>query len=207
MIGKEEICQSALRTFDNEARAVAALKDTVDWDVFAQVVELIASTPGRIIVTGCGTSGAAARKVAQVFNCVDRSAAYLNPADAPHGDYGFIRPGDVVILITKSGRTREMDDLIPVAKLRGASVVAVTENPDSPVAKGSDYRLILSTGPEACPYQCLSTTSVTAVFALFDAISIAVMLVNGIDENYFRMVHPGGGVGARLREKEGGTPG
>ena len=201
MISREEICRSALKTFANEAAAIAALKDTVDKDAFAEVVELLANLRGHIIMTGCGTSGAAARKIAQVFNCVDRASQYLNPADAPHGDYGMIREGDVVIILSKSGKTREMTDLIPVAKARGATVVCVTENPASAAAQQSDYRLILNSGLEACPYQCLSTTSVTAVFVLFDAISIAIMLYNGIDTDYFRMVHPGGGVGEMLKNK------
>lgn len=199
MIPREEIYQSACKTFANEAAAVAALKDTVSQQELCDAVELIANARGHIIVTGCGTSGAAARKIAQVFNCVDRAAQYLNPADAPHGDYGMIRSGDVVIVISKSGKTREMIDLIPIAKVRGATVLCVTENAGSEVYKNSDLRLLLSTGPEACPYQCLSTTSVTAVFALFDAISIGVMLYNGIDADYFRVVHPGGGIGEMLK--------
>jgi arabinose-5-phosphate isomerase len=203
MITREEIYKSALGTFDNESRAVAALKNTVDEEAFCEAVELLANTKGHIIVTGCGTSGAAANKIAQVFNCIDRAALYLNPADAPHGDYGVIREGDVVVIITKGGKTREMTELIPVAKMRGAIVLCVTENADSAVYRDSDYRLLLNTGPEACPYQCLSTTSVTAVFALFDAIAIAVMLYNGIDQNYFKIVHPGGGIGEMLKEKAG----
>lgn len=201
MLTRDEIYKSAQDTFDNEAKAVAALKDTVSETEICDAVELIAGTKGHIIVTGCGTSGVAARKIAQVFNCVDRSAQYLNPADAPHGDYGMIQKGDIVIIITKSGKTKEMIDLIPIAKLRGATVLCVTENKESEVYKNSDKRLLLSTGPEACPYQCLSTTSVTAVFALFDAISIGVMLVNGIDADYFRLVHPGGGIGEMLKNK------
>jgi Predicted sugar phosphate isomerase involved in capsule formation len=200
MISRDELYKSALNTFDNEAKAVAALADTVDEKALCDAIELLAKTQGHIIVTGCGTSGVAANKIAQVFNCVDRAAMYLNPADAPHGDYGVIREGDVVIIITKGGKTREMTELIPVAKLRGATVLCVTENADSDVYRNSDYRLLLNTGPEACPYQCLSSTSVTAVFALFDAISIAIMLHNGIDQNYFKMVHPGGGVGDMLKD-------
>ncbi len=199
MLSRDKIYDSALHTFDNESKAVAALKDTVDEQAFCDVVELLANLKGHIVVTGCGTSGVAANKIAQVFNCIDRAAMYLNPADAPHGDYGVIRPGDVVIVITKSGKTQEMANLIPVAKLRGATVLCVTENADSEVYKNSDYRLLLNTGLEACPYQCLSTTSVTAVFALFDAISIAIMLYNGITQDYFKIVHPGGGIGEMLK--------
>lgn len=202
MISEEKIYESALHTFENEAHAVAELTNTVDRDCYVKAVQMIAECKGRIITTGCGTSGACAKKVSQVFNCVDRASQFLNPADAPHGDYGMIRPGDIVIIISKGGRTTEMINLIPVAKTRGAKVITVTENPDSPIATESDLNLILSTGPEACPYQCLSTTSVTAVFALFDAISIGCMLYNGIDKEYFKQVHPGGGVGAMLAEEE-----
>jgi len=198
MISREEIYKSALNTFANEANAVARLADTVDRDLLVEVVELLANCKGRIITSGCGTSGACAKKVSQVFNCVDRASQFLNPADAPHGDYGMVREGDVVIIITKSGKSKEMIDLIPVVKARGAKVIAVTESPESQVAKACDYLMLLSTGPEACPFQCLSTTSVTAVFALFDAISIAIMLYNGIDTEYFKQVHPAGGVGAML---------
>lgn len=201
MISAEKIYESALNTFENEAHAVAELANTVDRECYVKAVQMIAECEGRIITTGCGTSGACAKKVSQVFNCVDRASQFLNPADAPHGDYGMIRPGDIVIIISKGGKTTEMINLIPVAKARGARIITVTENPDSPIAKDSDLNLILNTGLEACPYQCLSTTSVTAVFALFDAISIGCMLCNGIDKNYFRQVHPAGGVGAMLAEE------
>ncbi|MEG1181799.1 MAG: SIS domain-containing protein, partial [Oscillospiraceae bacterium] len=107
-----------------------------------------------------------------------------------------------VIIITKGGHTREMTELLPVAHLRGAKVLCVTENKNSTVYNESDYQILLNTGLEACPYQCLSTTSVTAVFALFDAISVAIMLYNGIDTEYFKMIHPGGGVGEMLKAKE-----
>lgn len=201
MISAEEIYKSAMQTFENEANAVANLASTVDRECYVKAVQMIAECQGRIITTGCGTSGACAKKVSQVFNCVDRASQFLNPADAPHGDYGMIRPGDIVIIISKSGRSAEMIHLLPVAKMRGAKVITVTENPESQIAADSDLNLILSTGPEACPYQCLSTTSVTAVFALFDAISIGCMLYNGIDKNYFKVVHPAGGVGAMLAEE------
>lgn len=200
MISSDDIYGSALRTFSSEARAVADLAHTVDRECYVKAVQMIAGCSGRIITTGCGTSGACAKKISQVFNCVDRASQFLNPADAPHGDYGMIRAGDIIIIISKSGKTTEMMNLIPVARARGARMIAVTENPDSFIAAESDLNLILSTGAEACPYQCLSTTSVTAVFALFDAISIGCMLCNGIDKSYFKLVHPGGGVGAMLAE-------
>lgn len=200
MLSEERIYESALHTFANEAHAVAELSDTVDKSCYVKAVQMLAECQGRIITTGCGTSGACAKKISQVFNCVDRASQFLNPADAPHGDYGMIREGDIIIIISKSGKTIEMIHLISVARARGARIITVTENQDSPIALESDLNLILHTGEEACPYQCLSTTSVMAVFALFDAISIGCMLYNGIDRDYFKLVHPAGGVGAMLAE-------
>ena len=145
MISAEKIYESARNTFANEAHAVAELANTVDRECYVKAVQMIAECKGRIITTGCGTSGACAKKVSQVFNCVDRASQFLNPADAPHGDYGMIRPGDIVIIISKGGKTTEMINLIPVAKARGARIITVTENPDSPIAKDSDLNLILNT--------------------------------------------------------------
>ena len=201
MVTNDQIYESALATFANEAHAVADLANTVNEEAYIKAVRMIAECKGRIITSGCGTSGAAAKKISQVFNCVDRASQFLNPADAPHGDYGMIREGDIIIIISKGGRTVEMERLIPVARIRGAKIIVVTENPDSMIAKESDVALILSTGLEADPDQCLSTTSVTAVFALFDAISINCMMINGIGKDYFKVIHPAGGVGAMLAEE------
>ncbi len=203
MMTKEEadcLYERALHTFSCEARAVAELKDHVDRAVFLQVVELISETEGRIILSACGGTAACARRAVQGFNNVDRAAQFISPADALHGDLGMIRRGDILILLSKSGKTKELEPLLPAAKQRGAFVLTVTEAPDSAIAHGSDLVLTLDSGMEACPYQCLSTSSAAAMMALFDAIQICVMLRNGIDLDYFRMVHPGGGVGAMLRE-------
>ena len=193
--------ESALHTFACEARAIAELEKHVDRDVFLQVVELISDTAGRLILSACGGTAACARRAVQGFNNVDRAAQFLSPADAPHGDLGMLREGDILILLSKSGQTQELEPLIPLARRRGAYILTVTENPASVIAQGADLVLTLHSGAEACPYQCLSTSSAAAMMALFDAIQICVMLRNGIDLNYFRMVHPGGGVGAMLREK------
>lgn len=195
------LLQSAFHTFDLESQAIQNLVSTLDQKMFLQVVEMITDCPGRILTTGCGGSGACAKKIAQGFNCVDRASYFLSPLDASHGDYGMIQPGDILIMLSKSGKSEELFPMIPVARKRGAKIIAVTENPNSVLAKDSDLCLILDAFPEACPYQCLSTSSAMTVLALFDAIDICCMLRNGIDLDYFRAVHPGGGVGAMLQEQ------
>lgn len=104
MISADEIYDSALHTFANEANAVAKLADTVDRESYVKAVRMIAECEGRIITTGCGTSGACAKKVSQVFNCVDRASQFLNPADAPHGDYGMIRGEILLSLYPRAAR-------------------------------------------------------------------------------------------------------
>ena len=195
---KQNMYESALHTFACEARAIAELPKYVDRDVFLQVVEMLSETNGRMILSACGGTATCARRVVQGFNNVDKAAQFLNPADAPHGDFGMIRKGDILILLSKSGMTKELEPLIPVARQRGAFILTVTENPNSVIAKNSDLVLQLNSGLEACPYQCLSTSSAMAMMSVFDAIHICIMLRNGIDLDYFRMVHPGGGVGAMM---------
>ena len=111
----------------------------------------------------------------------------------------MIRRVDFLMLLSKSGKTQELEPLIPVARRRGAYIITVTENPDAAIARDADLVLTLHSGIEACPYQCLSTSSAMAMMAVFDAIDICIMLRNGIDLDYFRIVHPGGGVGDMLR--------
>ena len=188
-----------LHTFACEARAIAELDKNLDWDAFQRAVELLAETQGRIILSACGGTATCARRAVQGFNNVDRAAQFLSPCDAPHGDYGMIRRGDILLLLSKSGKTQELEPLIPVARQRGAFIMTVTEDPDARIAKEADLTLTLHSGDEACPYQCLSTSSAMAMMAVFDAIDLCIMQHNGIDLDYFRMVHPGGGVGDMLR--------
>ena len=170
---RKKYYESALHTFSCEARAIAELDRNLDREAFLKTVELLSETQGRIILSACGGTATCARRAVQGFNNVDRAAQFLSPCDAPHGDYGMIR--------------------------RGAYIITVTENPDAAIARDADLVLTLHSGIEACPYQCLSTSSAMAMMAVFDAIDICIMLRNGIDLDYFRIVHPGGGVGDMLR--------
>lgn len=196
---RKKYYESALHTFSCEARAIAELDRNLDREAFLKTVELLSETQGRIILSACGGTATCARRAVQGFNNVDRAAQFLSPCDAPHGDYGMIRRGEILMLLSKSGKTQELEPLIPVARRRGAYIITVTENPDAAIARDADLVLTLHSGIEACPYQCLSTSSAMAMMAVFDAIDICIMLRNGIDLDYFRIVHPGGGVGDMLR--------
>lgn len=197
---ENEIRNSMKEAIELEVETAKRVSKTIDYDALEDVVNLIADTNGRIIVTACGASGAAGKKISHMFNFIDRSSMFLDHGSAPHGDYGMIRKGDVLIIITKSGKTREMDESFEKGRQRGAIIIGVTENPESKIAKESDYTILLDTGDEVDPWQCVASASIIGLFMAFDAISVGIMKKNGIDENFFRGVHPGGGVGVMLNE-------
>lgn len=156
---------------------------------------------GKIVVTGVGTSGIAARKVAHMLACVERPAIYLNATDAAHGDLGFTRRRHGDYAVTR-GNSDELTRLLPGLAARNVPILSVTENADSAIAKTS--RLVISTGVqrEADPLNMLATTSILLVLAIFDAACACLMSESGYSKETLLAVHPGGDVGLTLsREK------
>ena len=188
----------AVQVWRAEAAAIAALEQTVDPGAFRRCVETLAGCRGRILTTGCGTSAAAAKKIAHSLCCIERPAAFLSPSDAVHGGLGLVQPGDVVIAISKGGGTRELLNLVPACKTKQAFLIAVTENPDSPLARAADLLLRVKVEREPDPFNMLATASTLAVIAAFDAVCIALMHLTGYTREQFAVIHPGGAVGQRL---------
>lgn len=188
----------AAQTWAAEAAALAALDRIVAPEAFQRCVEALADCRGRILTTGCGTSAAAAKKIAHSLCCIERPAAFLNPSDAVHGGLGLVQPGDVVIAISKGGGTRELLNLLPACKTKQAFLIAVTENPDSPLARAADLLLRVKVEREPDPFNMLATASTLAVIAVFDAVCIALMHRTGYSREQFAVIHPGGAVGERL---------
>lgn len=181
-----------------EATAVARLSETVDAAAFARCVELLAACRGRVLTTGCGTSAAAARKIAHSLCCIERPAAFLSPGDAVHGGLGLVQADDVVLAISKGGGTREIVNLIPSLKAKRASLVGVTENPESVLGREADLLLRVKVEREPDEFNMLATASTLAVIAVFDAVCIALMRLTGYTRQRFALIHPGGAVGDRL---------
>jgi len=156
---------------------------------------------GKIVVTGVGTSGIAARKIAHMLACVERPAIYLSATDAAHGDLGFLRPGDLMIMLSRGGNSDELTRLLPGLAARNVPLISVTENPDSAIAKAA--RLVISTGVqrEVDPLNMLATTSIILVLAIFDAACACLMSESGYSKETLLAVHPGGDVGLTLRKK------
>lgn len=181
-----------------EATAVGALARGVAPTALARCVEVLARCRGRILVAGCGTSAAAARKIAHSLCCIERPAAFLAPGDAVHGGLGLVQRGDVVIAISKGGGTREIVDLLPTVRAKQAFLIGVTEKEDSVLARHSDLLLRVKVAREPDAFNMLATASTMAVIAVFDAVCIALMEVTGYTREQFALIHPGGAVGDRL---------
>ncbi len=196
-----EIVSEIKRTIEIEADSIRHLLDTLDENAMIEAVKLIADCKGRVIVTGCGTSAMAAKKVAHSLCCIERPALFLSPADAVHGALGVVQENDILILISKGGNTQELVPMLHAAITKKARTIAVTENPDGLLGKDASLVLKVRVDREPCRFNMLATASTLAVISTFDAICIALMSYTGYTREQFAVIHPGGAVGARLLSK------
>ncbi|MFN3971081.1 MAG: SIS domain-containing protein [Gemmobacter sp.] len=165
---------------------------------FLEAVEAMLACRGRVILSGIGKSGHVARKIAATLSSTGTPAMFVHPAEASHGDLGAITAQDLCLLLSNSGETSELSDLIAHARRFGIVLVALTGRTGSTLAKAADVALILPAAPEACPHGLAPTTSTTLAMALGDALAVALMERRGFDADHFRTFHPGGRLGARL---------
>lgn len=199
----EEIWAKAAHVWKVGAHELERLAGYIDREAFTGCVKAIAECPGRVVTAGVGTSSAAARKIAHSLSCVERPSFFLSPGDAVHGALGAAQPGDVAVLISKGGGTREIMNMVPALRKKKVFVIGVTENPDSPLARDSDLVMKIKIEKEADEFNMLATTSTMAVVAVFDAVAIALMAYTGYTREQFAIIHPGGAVGDRLLGKKG----
>ncbi len=181
-----------------EADGLLELVDKVD-ESFARLVDLILEATGRVILTGLGKSGIVARKIVATLNSTGTQAVYLHPVEAMHGDLGLVGPGDVVIALSNSGQTDEVNLILPAIKRLGAKVAALTGNPESNLARQADLVIDVGVSREACPLGLAPTSSTTAALAMGDALAVALINRTHFTPEDFRARHPGGSLGERLR--------
>ncbi|GLR07582.1 phosphosugar isomerase [Mixta theicola] len=184
------------------SEALNTLGQHLNEPLWASLLAELRSCKGKIVVTGVGTSGIAARKIAHMLACVERPAIYLNATDAAHGDLGFLRADDLLIMISRGGNSDELTRLLPGLAAKNIPLLSVTENADSAIARAS--RLVISTGVqrEADPLNMLATTSIILVLAIFDAACACLMSESGYSKETLLAVHPGGDVGLTLSQKK-----
>jgi arabinose-5-phosphate isomerase len=179
-----------------EAGAVSALQERIDED-FARAVALILKCTGRVVVTGIGKSGAVGRKLAATLASTGTPAVFLHPAEGVHGDLGMVAVGDVLIVLSQSGRTDEVTAILPAMKRIEVPIIAFTGRLNSPLAHQSEVAINVSVEREACPLGLAPTASTTAQMAMGDALAVAVMTARRFTREDFAALHPAGSLGKR----------
>lgn len=198
MLNFREIYTEALRI---EARSIESMAERLDPEVVDKIVHLLAGLKAngkKAILAGCGTSGAAAKKISHTLNVIEVPSFFLSPADSVHGGLGAIQEGDAVILISKGGNTGELLNYVPACRAKGATIIAVSENPESKLAKCADIFLRVWVDHEPCPWNMVATASTLAVISVWDAIALCTMRINGFTQEQFQLIHPSGAVGEKL---------
>ena len=181
-----------------ESIALAKLSKSLDKD-FIKAVELISKQNGKIIVSGVGKSGNIAGKIAASFTSTGIPAIYLNPVDASHGDMGIVEKNDVLIILSNSGESHELADLINFSKKKKIKIISITSSKKSLLSKNSDIGLVLPPHSEADKLQTIPTTSTTMSLALGDALCCSVLSLRKFDKKSFSELHPGGKIGKKLK--------
>lgn len=194
---EEKILSIAKETISIEAKAIANLENLLTRD-FADAVQYIYNSKGRVIITGIGKSAIIANKIVATLNSTGTPAVFMHAADAIHGDLGSILEDDVVICISKSGNTPEIQVLIPLIKNFKNKIIAITGNKDSFLGQQANYVLNTFVEKEACPNNLAPTTSTTAQLVIGDALAISLLELRGFSSTDFAKYHPGGALGKKL---------
>ena len=192
-----ELLEEGRRVLRLEAEAVAGLAERLG-DDFVRAVDLIFAGRGRVVVSGIGKSGLVARKLAATLTSTGTPAVFLHPVDGLHGDLGIVGGEDVMIVLSKSGATRELEGLLAFAEAHEVPVVALASCPDSPLGRRAAAVLDCGAAAEACPLDLAPTTSTTAALAMGDALAVALLKRRGFGPGDFARIHPGGSLGRRL---------
>ncbi|MFZ1468985.1 MAG: KpsF/GutQ family sugar-phosphate isomerase [Paracoccaceae bacterium] len=187
----------ARRVIRREAQALTMLADSLG-DSFDRAVGLIEQATGRVIVSGMGKSGHIAKKIAATFASTGTPAQFVHPAEASHGDLGMVTPADVLLVLSNSGETPELADIVAHSRRFSIPLIGVAGREGSTLLRESDVALLLPPAPEACEQGIVPTTSTTMTLALGDALAIALMEHRAFSPAQFRVFHPGGKLGAKL---------
>lgn len=192
-----DICAIARQTLHTEAAAIADLVAHIN-DDFVATVRAIAQLEGRLVVTGIGKSAIIAQKIVATFNSTGTPALFMHAADAVHGDLGMVQATDMVLCLSNSGETPEITYLVSLLSAMPNTLVAITGNANSHLARQARYTLLASVAQECCPHNLAPTSSTTAQLALGDALAVAVLSLRGFTPDDFARYHPGGALGKKL---------
>ena len=199
MVSKAAL-NAARKAYDIEAECIFEMKNYFNEDAFSKAVDLLCNAE-RIGAAGCGHSGIACQHFAHLMCCIERPARFISPAEAVHGGTGFLQKGDVMILASRGGATKELFPILDICKAKGVSVITITENLESPLAKSADVVLRQYVNRETDKYNMQGTTSTTALCMIFHALQAAMIEETDYQKEQFALIHPGGAVGERLNKK------
>ena len=183
-----------------EAQGIMDLADRVGQE-FEDAVQIILKSKGRVILTGMGKSGLVGRKISATLNSTGTPSLFMHPAEAIHGDLGMVTRDDVILAISNSGHTQEINKLLPIIKRMGTRIISLTGGLDSPMARVSDVVIDVGVEREACPMGLAPTTSTTAALAMGDALAVVLINRRRFSQKDYKRFHPGGSLGERLSTK------
>ena len=195
-----EIFKSVEQAYDIESECIATMKSYIDKEEFSKAA-LLLSNATRIATSGCGHSGIICQHFAHLLCCIERPTRFISPAEAIHGATGYLQEGDVMVFASRGGSTKELFPILDICKAKGVKVITVTENLESPLAKGADVVIKQYVNRETDKYNMQGTTSTTALCMLFHALQTAIIEITNYQSEQFALIHPGGAVGERLNKK------
>jgi len=195
-----QLKQIAREIFEIEAREIANLAYKLT-DDFEKAIEAILKSKGKVIISGIGKSGLIGKKISATLSSTGTSSFFLHSSEAYHGDLGMVEKDDIVLLISNSGETDEVLKIVPFFKTQGNITISITGNPNSTLAKNTDYHLNISVEREGCPLNLAPMASTTAMLVMGDAIASTLMRVKNFKKEDFARYHPGGSLGRRLLTK------
>jgi arabinose-5-phosphate isomerase len=197
-MNKLQILKSAKEVLTIESKAINDLAKSLNDDFFKSV-KSIENLKGKLIISGVGKSGNIASKIAASFTSTGIPSVFLNPVDASHGDMGIVRAEDILIVLSNSGESHELSDLLDFAKRHSVKIISICSNNKSLLAKNSDINLILPPHKEADKLSTIPTTSTTMTLALGDALCCCLLNLRNFDKKSFKALHPGGKIGKKLK--------
>ena len=197
----ENAFNAALNAYDIEAECIANMKGYLDKEQFSKAVELLSSAE-RIGAAGCGHSGIACRHFAHLLCCVEQPAHFISPAEATHGGTGYLQPGDVIVLASRGGKTKELIAIAEICRKKGVHIILVTENTESTLVEYADVVLKQYVNRETDKYNAQGTTSTTSLCVIFHTLAMALMEEMDYRSEQFALIHPGGAVGERLNNEK-----
>lgn len=196
---KKEAVEMAKKAYLTESECILKMLDYFDEEVYSKAVELLKNAP-RIAAAGCGHSGIMCQHFTHLMCCIERPARFISPAEAVHGGTGYLQEGDVMVLASRGGKTKELLPILDICKKKGVKVITITENTESPLALGADVVIKQYVNKETDKYNCQGTTSSVSLAVIFHVLQTALIEETDFQNESFALVHPGGAVGERLNK-------